>query len=130
MKYFHNNWYIYNDTFEYESYYSLVAKRLMIIWDYKDKKGILHSGVTKSLGEAIEKAKTYGYQSNEIFESKSQHCLVRKSYIHKALDGIKRETRYKILISLKALGLTIVLIILVLALFLFLVWMYYVPKGL
>jgi hypothetical protein len=49
------------DTFQYELYYSLVAKRQRIIWDYMDKKGILHSGLVDSLGEAFEKARKFGY---------------------------------------------------------------------
>jgi hypothetical protein len=53
------------DTFQYEPFYSLVAKRQRIIWDYRDKKGILHSGVVDSLGEAFEKGRKFGYQSNE-----------------------------------------------------------------
>ncbi len=53
------------DTFQYETFDSLVAKRLRIIWDYRDKKGILHSGLVDSLGDAFEKAKTFGYQSND-----------------------------------------------------------------
>lgn len=53
------------DTFQHEPFYSLVAKRRRIIWDYRDKKGILHSGVVDSLGEALEKAKNFGYQSND-----------------------------------------------------------------
>ncbi|MHC4112060.1 MAG: hypothetical protein ACYSUY_13380 [Planctomycetota bacterium] len=53
------------NTFQYEPYYSFLAKRQRIIWDYKDKKGILHSGVVDSPGEALEKAKKFGYQSNE-----------------------------------------------------------------
>ena len=69
MKYFHNNWYIYSNTFEYEYYYSLVAKRRRIIWDYKDKKGILHSGVVDTPGEAVEKAKRFGYQPDETVEN-------------------------------------------------------------
>ena len=72
VKYFHNNWYIYSNTFEYEYYYSLVAKRRRIIWDYKDKKGILHSGVVDSLGEALEKAKRFGYQPNETAENRAK----------------------------------------------------------
>ena len=72
MKYFHNNWYIYSNTFEYEYYYSLVAKRRRIIWDYKDKKGILHSGVVDSPGEAVEKAKKFGYQPDEMVENRAK----------------------------------------------------------
>ncbi len=53
------------NTFQYEPYYSFLAKRRRIIWDYKDKKGILHSGVVDYLGEALEKAEKFGYQSNE-----------------------------------------------------------------
>ncbi|MHC4642693.1 MAG: hypothetical protein ACYS32_13690, partial [Planctomycetota bacterium] len=67
-----NNWYIYSNTFEYEYYYSLVAKRRRIIWDYKDKKGILHSGVVDSPGEALEKAKKFGYQPNETVENSAK----------------------------------------------------------
>ena len=72
MKYFHNNWYIYSNTFEYEYYYSLVAKRRRIIWDYKDKKGILHSGVVDTPGEAVEKAKKFGYQPDETAENSAK----------------------------------------------------------
>ena len=53
------------DTLQYEPYYSLLAKRQRIIWDYMDKKGILHSGVVDSLDEAFEKGRKFGYQSNE-----------------------------------------------------------------
>jgi hypothetical protein len=61
------------DTFQFEPYYSLVAKRQVIIWDYMDKKGILHSGVVKSLDKALEKAKKFGYQSNETAVKWIQH---------------------------------------------------------
>ena len=53
------------DTFQYEPFYSLVAKRRMIIWDYNDKKGILHSGIVDSLDDALEKAEKFGYKSHE-----------------------------------------------------------------
>jgi hypothetical protein len=54
-----------NDTFHYGPYYSLIAKRQRIVWDYRDKKGILHSGVVDFPYEAHEKAKKFGYQPNE-----------------------------------------------------------------
>jgi hypothetical protein len=60
----------YNDTFQYEPFDSLVAKRLRVIWDYRDKKGILHSGLVDSLGEAFEKARKYGYQPDKTTSSK------------------------------------------------------------
>ena len=53
------------DTFQYEPCYSFVAKRQRIVWGYKDKKGIVHSGLVDSLDEALEKAKRFGYQPNE-----------------------------------------------------------------
>ena len=49
------------DTFQYELCYSFVAKRQRIVWGYKDKKDIVHSGVVDSLDEALEKAKRFGY---------------------------------------------------------------------
>jgi len=70
------------DTFQYESCYSFVAKRQRIVWGYKDKKDIVHSGVVDSLDEALEKAKKFGYQSNETVESKPQHDSVEKSDTH------------------------------------------------
>ncbi len=70
------------DTFQYELCYSFVAKRQRIVWGYKDKKDIVHSGVVDSLDEALEKAKRFGYQPNETAESKSQYDLVGKSNTH------------------------------------------------
>jgi len=90
------------DTFQYKHYDSFLAKRKRIIWDYKDKKGILHSGVVESLDEALEKAKKFGYQSNETAESKSQHDLVRKSYTHKSPSKIKRKIKCACLTTLIA----------------------------
>jgi hypothetical protein len=71
-----------NGTFQYERAYCPVAKRERVVWGYKDKKGIVHSGIVDSPDEALEKAKRCGYQPNETAESRSQHDLVGKSNTH------------------------------------------------
>lgn len=48
--------------FRHEEYYSQVAKGKRVQWDYRDTKGILHSGIAKTLEEAKAKAAQFGYQ--------------------------------------------------------------------
>ena len=100
------------DTFQYEPCYSFVAKRQRIVWGYKDKKGIVHSGLVDSLDEALEKAKRFGYQPNETAESKLQqdlklqHDLVEKSYTPKSPSEIKRKKKHVFLKGLIAATIT------------------------
>ncbi len=50
-----------DDVFQCSSYYSALARKRMLIWDYRDKRGNLHSGVAPTLEQATEAASEFGY---------------------------------------------------------------------
>lgn len=52
-----------DDVFQCSSYYSALAKKRMLIWDYRDKRGTLHSGVAPTLEEATAAASEFGYSA-------------------------------------------------------------------
>lgn len=53
-----------DDVFQCSAYYSALAKKRMLIWDYRDKRGALHSGVAPSLEQATHAAEEFGYHPN------------------------------------------------------------------
>ena len=54
------------DSFRYNVYKTPFGRHgadsTRVQWDYRDKNGTLHSGIAKSIEEAIEAAKKHGYQ--------------------------------------------------------------------
>ena len=50
------------DCFQYEEFYSEILKGDRVQWDYRDKDGNLHSGITKTVEQAIERARDVGYR--------------------------------------------------------------------
>jgi hypothetical protein len=51
-----------DDVFQCGPYKSVLARRWVMIWDYKDKAGRLHSGIAESYEQAVQAAKTFSYQ--------------------------------------------------------------------
>ena len=51
----------YIEVFQCAYYYSALAGRRMLIWDYRDQHGILHSGVASSHEQAVQAAMKFGY---------------------------------------------------------------------
>lgn len=51
-----------DDVFQCGPYRSVLARRWVMIWDYRDKAGRLHSGIAESYEQAVEVAKRFGYQ--------------------------------------------------------------------
>jgi hypothetical protein len=60
------------DVFQCSSYYSALAKKRMLIWDYRDKRGELHSGVAPSLEQATTAAQEFGYHPNNSHNGNSR----------------------------------------------------------
>jgi len=54
------------DRFRYEKLSSPITKRTYIQWDYRGKDGKLHSGVARTLGDAVKKAMAFGYSGANV----------------------------------------------------------------
>jgi len=52
---------LYIEVFQCAYYYSALARRRMLIWDYRDNNGVLHSGVSASHEQAVQAARKFGY---------------------------------------------------------------------
>jgi hypothetical protein len=52
------------DCLQYEKYFTKIGRKKVarIQWDYRDSKGVLHSGIATSIDKATEAAKEHGYQ--------------------------------------------------------------------
>jgi hypothetical protein len=50
-----------NNSFKQEPYYSQITKELLVEWNYRDLKGELHTGISKSIEAAENSAATFGY---------------------------------------------------------------------
>ena len=50
------------DTFACEEFFSGPMRVRRIQWDYRDEEGELHSGIAKTVEEAKEKARKFGYR--------------------------------------------------------------------
>lgn len=50
------------NEFRTETFISKVTGEELIQWDYRDANGVLHSGVAKSLDEAMQKASKHGFK--------------------------------------------------------------------
>jgi hypothetical protein len=51
------------DYFQAEGYQSALAGGFRVQWDYRDKDGVLYSGIAKSYEEAEKQARAHGYTS-------------------------------------------------------------------
>jgi hypothetical protein len=49
-----------------EEFYSKISKKTMIQWDYRDAKGVLHSGISATLQMARKAASKFGYGMSRI----------------------------------------------------------------
>ncbi|MHC4641365.1 MAG: transglutaminase domain-containing protein [Planctomycetota bacterium] len=72
-----------NGTFKYENAYCPIARRERIVWGYKDRNGVMHSGIEDSLQDAINKAKEFGYHPSEFkFENRPKtHFINPRLYL-------------------------------------------------
>jgi hypothetical protein len=52
-------------AFRYNTYYSHLAKKMLVQWDYRDIGGKLHSGVALSVSSAEKMAQAYGHIPQE-----------------------------------------------------------------
>lgn len=51
-----------NDSFQYEEFHTTLNNLTKYQWDYRDINGILHSGISPSIQDAINNAKSFGYK--------------------------------------------------------------------
>jgi len=67
-----------DDVFQCGPYRSVLARKWVMIWDYRDKAGRLHSGIAESYEQAVEAAKRFGYQPGKENSSPMPVVLLTK----------------------------------------------------